>query len=185
MERRSTWCGVYLSLFERRVLIWLKENIPVQHRTVPSVLHYILSILPEKQTSPIPPIRVQNIAFPPHHLDKPGDHPKCKGFALVVLASDQDKDFLLDRWPWDRSRSQSDYGKDGHIPEVKEAIKFGFRTLSKARWSEFKEEYLAYRQQLLDEINMHEDAEASASVLPDPNLAPSSSSQDVRLDLDV
>ena len=181
MERRSMWYAVvYLSLIE--ILSQLKENIPVQHRTVPSILNYILSLLPEKQACPTPAIRIQNVAFPPHHLDKPGDQPKCRGFALVVLASDQDKDFLLERWPWDRSRSQSDCEEDGHVPEVEEAVKFGFRTLSKARWSELKEEYLAYRQQLLDEINTHEDAEVSISVLLDPSLAPSSSSQDVKLD---
>lgn len=162
----------------------MKENIPVQHRTVPSILHYILSLLTKKQACPRPAIRIQNIAFPPHHLDKPGDQPKCKGFALVVLTSDQDRDFLLDRWPWDRSRSQSDCGEDGHASEVEEAVKFGFRTLSKAKWDEFREEYLAYRQQLLDEINTYEDAEAPVSVLPDPNLAPSSSSQDIKLDSD-
>ncbi|KAI0758042.1 hypothetical protein C8Q74DRAFT_1302771 [Fomes fomentarius] len=33
-----------------------------------------------------------------------------------------------------------------------EAVKCGFHVLSKARWDELKEEYVVYRQRLLDEI---------------------------------
>jgi hypothetical protein len=36
--------------------------------------------------------------------------------------------------------------------ETIEASKFGFRTLPKARWDRLNEEYLAYRQKLIDEL---------------------------------
>ena len=35
---------------------------------------------------------------------------------------------------------------------VHESLKFGFRTLSKSRWDQLKQEYLAYRRELVDEL---------------------------------
>jgi hypothetical protein len=37
------------------------------------------------------------------------------------------------------------------------AAKFGLRILTKARWEELRAEYLLYRQELVDEINMFQD----------------------------
>jgi hypothetical protein len=37
------------------------------------------------------------------------------------------------------------------------ATKFGLRILTKARWEELRAEYLLYRQELVDEINMFQD----------------------------
>lgn len=147
--------------------MFLKENIPVQHRTSASILRYMLSLLSETPlvTDALNP-RIQNITFPPHHQDRPGDQPTCKGFALIVLGSDQDAEFLLSRWPWDRSGKKSDSQEEHTRPDVQDGIKFGFRTLSKTRWDELKEEYLAYRQRLVDEINAYEDTETFVSAPP-------------------
>lgn len=95
--------------------------------------------------------KVQNITLPPHHQDRPGDQPKCKGFALVTLADLQDVQPFLDEWPWD---GQTAHAKSSSTNEeyVRESVKFGLRTLSKSRWDQLKDEYLAYQRQLLDEL---------------------------------
>ena len=55
-------------------------------------------------------------------------------------------------------------GKDRSLPDDEEisssyvgATKFGLRILTKARWEELRAEYLLYRQELVDEINMFQD----------------------------
>ena len=121
--------------------------------------------------------RIQNITLPAHHQDAPNDPPKCKGMGLVTLAKVEDVQTLLREWPWDRDRMASETG-DSKV-EVHEAVKFGFRTLPKGQWDELREEYLAYRRDILDEIAACEDiaAEASSSVavqeiVPVPACAP-------------
>jgi xRRM domain len=114
--------------------------------------------------------RIQGITLPPHHQDKPGDHPTCKGFALVTLQNPSDLNFLLHRWPWDRI-AQTKTDSVAEFPDALEASKFGFRTLPKMRWDELREEYLAYRQQLVEEINAFEDAEALIHVPPTSSAA--------------
>ena len=81
-------------------------------------------------------------------------------------------------WPWDHSTDVMDSdrpmetgiksavanpkgkGKDISLPDEDMsplylgAAKFGLRILAKARWEELRAEYLLYRQELVDEINM-------------------------------
>lgn len=98
---------------------------------------------------------VQTITLPAHHLDRPGDVPKPKGFALVTFASEDDASRLVADWPWRPRRTDipphDDESEETDAP-VREAVKFGFRALPKARWDALKEEYLAHRQRLLDRI---------------------------------
>ncbi|KAJ8519087.1 hypothetical protein ONZ45_g3908 [Pleurotus djamor] len=98
--------------------------------------------------------RVQSIAFPPHHADPPEapSPTKCKGFAFVVLTSTCDVDTLLERWPWNRDR-ESPETVDTLEKEAKDAAAFGFRAISKTRWEEMKNEYLAYREELIERMN--------------------------------
>ncbi|KAG6829218.1 hypothetical protein H0H92_005283 [Tricholoma furcatifolium] len=119
----------------------------------------------ERTSSNSAPSRVQGINFLPHHQDKPGDTPACKGFALVVLEETLDVDFLLSRWPWTR-RPDDDSVKEAGEKEacessaqITEAAKFGFRTLSKTQWDRLKEEYLSYRERLVAEINTQQDVD--------------------------
>jgi hypothetical protein len=77
-------------------------------------------------------------------------------------------------WPWDHSTDVMDSdrpgvanskgkGKDRSLPAEEMsplyvgATKFGLRILTKARWEELRAEYLLYRQELVDEINMSQD----------------------------
>lgn len=110
---------------------------------------------------------IQGVTLLPHHQDKPGDQPVCKGFALVTLASSSDVDHLIKQWPWHRdlegATMDSTVVDSG---EVAEASKFGLRVLIKARWEELKREYLAHRQSLIDEINASEDADPISHPLP-------------------
>ncbi|KAI0340845.1 hypothetical protein BDW22DRAFT_1378284 [Trametopsis cervina] len=121
------------------------ENIPVQHRSVAGIYRFI-NALSEVDTGSQP--LMQSITLPKHHLDKPGDIPKCKGFALIILSQQNTLENLLQRWPWKRQRVMADEGTSA----VHDAAKFGLRMISKARWDQLNAEYLQHRQRLLDEI---------------------------------
>lgn len=123
-----------------------QEGIPIPSRTVPGIFHFVSTLGPS--AGPVPD--VQSITLPPHHLDRPGDVPKCKGFALVTFSSTDTVARLVDEWPWLPRRATLPPGEASSTAH--EAVKFGFRVLPKARWDALKEEYLAYRQQLLDEV---------------------------------
>ena len=98
-------------------------------------------------------IQVQNVTLPPHHLDTSDDQPKPKGFAFVTLLSSQSVETMLRDWPWTGRNADS----DGLSTAAHEAAKFGFRTISKARWEGLRDEYLAYRERLLDEVATSDD----------------------------
>ncbi|KAG6841300.1 hypothetical protein C0991_012470 [Blastosporella zonata] len=141
------------------------ENMPAPYRTVPAILDFINTLIAARQSSNSASIRVQGIILPPHHQDKPGDAPTCKGFALIVLQDELDVDFLLETWRWDRQRSaDAEHTQPEEPTEIQDAAKFGFRTLSKSRWDQLKEEYLSYRERLVGEINAHQDAEVPIPV---------------------
>ncbi|PBK93939.1 hypothetical protein ARMGADRAFT_1164773 [Armillaria gallica] len=135
------------------------ENIPVQYASLPGVFH-LTQVLLTKTTDTIASFnRIQSISIPPHHLDKPGDIPKCKGFALLTLLDVEDVQQLLREWPWTLVVCATDVKPA--ISEFQEATKFGFRALSKTRWDEMKDEYLAYRARLVKEIVSYEDEMAA------------------------
>lgn len=129
-----------------------------------------MSLLPPCPTTPTLQ-RVQNISFPPRHEREPDSIPTCKGFALVTLSCLDDVEALLDAWPWDRSsaaglKQDSMENVQPELPvyekqELTSAKAFGLRICTKARWEGLRAEYLLYRQQLVDEINQQQDAEAA------------------------
>ena len=97
--------------------------------------------------------RVECVSLPPHYLDKPGDVPKCKGYALVTFSTKSHFDAVLRAWPWRRSIAVP--ANDEHqnaSPIIKEAHKYGLRAIPKARWDALNEEYLVYKQSLVDEV---------------------------------
>ncbi|KAI9057683.1 hypothetical protein FKP32DRAFT_1660778 [Trametes sanguinea] len=134
------------------------ECIPLAHRAVPHIYHFIASLLgltttPE-HTATTTTTRIQCITLPPHHLDRPGDAPKPKGFAFVTFSDEADAARLATDWPWLPRRAPSapaDQTRPGDASLAHDAAKVGFRVLRKARWDELKEEYLSYRQRLLDQ----------------------------------
>ncbi|KAI6024503.1 hypothetical protein EDC04DRAFT_2573964 [Pisolithus marmoratus] len=125
------------------------ECVPTQYRSLAGIARFTQALLPTLPSPPPSPIHVQNVTLPPHYLDKPGDIPKCRGYALVTLSTTEQRDVFLSEWPW--KRRLCDTTEHG-TPGVKEARRFGFRTISKMRWDQLNEEYVAYRQQLVDKI---------------------------------
>ncbi|KAI0638658.1 hypothetical protein C8Q77DRAFT_1048031 [Trametes polyzona] len=127
------------------------ECLPLGHRTVPQIHRFASSLLPSLNADQGAPTRVQAVSLPAHHLDRPGDVPKPKGFTLITFSSEDDAARLATDWPWLPRRTIASSEEAEGSTLVREAIKFGFRALPKARWDTLKEEYLAYRQQLLDQ----------------------------------
>ena len=142
----------------------MQENIPPQYRTLAGIIKVIIGLLPQSENVP-EQHRIQRIVLPPHYRDKPTDHPKCKGFALITLRDLQDVKSLLDDWPWEpcsvRIKRAENSSLDVDI--ANEATKFGVRAISKKRWEELKDEYLAYQRRLLDELIAHNE---ESNILP-------------------
>ncbi|KAK2465874.1 hypothetical protein APHAL10511_001515 [Amanita phalloides] len=159
--RQNTPAGLSFSKqnwHERTVYV---ERIPTRYRSVPSAMHLIMDLLSQSGSSFDLLSRIQGVALPAHHQDKPGDPPKFKDFCLVTLVTIEDAEFLTKRWPWTRSTAASVESTDKDIVSevVRDATKFGLRTLSKTNWEHLKGEYLRYRSQLIEKINEHEDAQ--------------------------
>jgi hypothetical protein len=173
-------------------LIVLQENIPIQYRSLPGTMKFITTLFSSVPSSEAPYSKIQHISFPRHHRDQPNSIPTCKGFALVTLSSLQDANFLLEKWPWDTA-SKKPYPKEqeadtSYSHTLHDAVKFGFRSISKERWEGLKAEYLLFRQQLVEEMNEFQEQERSiwrhtqgTSAKPIPNIeqtiAPSETGQ--------
>ncbi|KAI0065850.1 hypothetical protein BV25DRAFT_1913284 [Artomyces pyxidatus] len=125
------------------------ENIPVSFRSTSGVLLLCAALLAFELPEGMQ--RVQNILYPPHFQDDPETPPKCKGFAIVTFSQSTDVGRLLSDWPWELDRRRTD-SAESSSEEVKEVMKSGLRILPKQRWDELQEEYVSYRQQLLDQI---------------------------------
>ncbi|KAI0677726.1 hypothetical protein C8Q78DRAFT_962759 [Trametes maxima] len=145
------------------------ECIPPSHRAIPGIYDLTASLLdlrsPGPGHTPTLTTHIQSIALPAHHLDRPGDVPKPKGFALVTFSSEDSATRLTSAWPWSPRHAPAAGGRTG---PAQEAAKFGFRALPKARWDALKDEYLAHRQRLLDDIARAEYTNSAAHV-PTPN----------------
>ncbi|KAH9854863.1 hypothetical protein C2E23DRAFT_725373 [Lenzites betulinus] len=140
------------------------ECLPLAHRTIPGVCHFASSLLSLSEGDRKLDTRIQAVSFPAHHNDRPGDIPKPKGFALIIFSNESDAARITGDWPWLPRRTSAPAQPTNAATEderaddapraalAREAVKFGFRALPKARWDALKEEYTAYRQRLLDEI---------------------------------
>jgi hypothetical protein len=133
-----------------------QENMPPPCRNVAGIHRFVSSLLPDAREELSDVERIQHVSLPRHHQDKPGDQPKCKGFAIVTFSRREDVQHVLHRWPWERRRTTSGDVLEG---EAHEAVRFGFRTTTKSHWEMLNEAYLAYRQKLLDDIASSQQAE--------------------------
>lgn len=125
-----------------------------------------------------PLTRIQGVSFPPHHSDKPDARPSCKGFALVTFAHATDCKYLANSWPWfpnsqpttEPTTQKTDDGQelDSVLEAVRTAHQHNFRVVTKERWLQLKAEYLAYRQQLVEQINTYQDSRKSVGVPTQP-----------------
>ncbi|TFK69435.1 hypothetical protein BDN72DRAFT_857727 [Pluteus cervinus] len=160
------------------------ENIPTNHRNIIGIARCIQTLL-AGQNDIERDVWIQGITLPAHHQDKPGAQPSCKGFALVTLSNSEDVDYLLKTWPWQRTSKDKEIETD--TSEISnEATKFGLRVISKRDWEQLREEYLAYRQKLVDEINAFQDAQKPMTVAhDDQDIAVSSEPPPKKARLDV
>lgn len=139
----------------------------MQYRTFAGIYNFTTKLLPE---DPADTLRIQHIVLPRHHLDRPNDYPKCKGFAIVTLSRMEDVDHLVQQWPWQR---KSRFAAHGEEKTTVEAVKFGFRLMRKSHWEKLNAEYLAYRQRLIEDIE--QDEEDDTLTIPEQ---PSASKED-------
>ncbi|KAF5324654.1 hypothetical protein D9611_004386 [Ephemerocybe angulata] len=178
--RLKTWDPASSPIYSK--LDWEKravyvENVPIHYRSIPMLVKFLVALLPAKDEST--PFhertsRIQHIFLPPHYQDKPGDLPHFKGFAVVTFLQEIDAQHVLESWPWETqgtssfstssSTANSKLLSDNSSEALKEAAKFGFRSTSKSNWEALRAEYLLYRQQLIEEINAHQD-----NSLPEPS----------------
>ncbi|KAF8205505.1 hypothetical protein K438DRAFT_1578962 [Mycena galopus ATCC 62051] len=134
------------------------ENIPIKYKTLAAFFRFLVALLPANSAT-ADHNRIQEISLPPHHSDEPGTEPKLKSFALVTFATTEDAESLLSTWSWARTQTRT-LSEASSV--ASEAIQFGFRTLSKARWDELNAEYLNYRTTLLADIPAVENVDVPA-----------------------
>ncbi|KAJ3853301.1 hypothetical protein EV368DRAFT_39219, partial [Lentinula lateritia] len=145
------------------------ENIPPAHRTIHGIFQFVRDTYPSTNYPSI-----QRISFPPHYLDvdadtlsfhqNPKSRPKCKGFAFVVFSSVDEVDQFSATWKWERVQSGPVPIKTDTSPSILsrasshvEARKHGFRALPKAQWDALKDEYVVWRQKLLEQVLAEQD----------------------------
>jgi hypothetical protein len=121
-----------------------QEYIPPQYRAVGGMARFVESLLlpPSEIDAGADmgqPLRIQCVTPPPHYLDKLGDTPKCKGYALVTFLTKSHLEGVLRAWPWRRVPVTDEHGNAS--PIIKEAHKYGLRAITKARWDTLNEEY--------------------------------------------
>ena len=75
----------------------------------------------------------------------------------MTFSSLADVEKILSDWPWSPRRGEVEDLESSVV--VRDAVKVGFRTLSKARWEQLGQEYLSYGQVLLERITQAEDTE--------------------------
>ncbi|KIK62454.1 hypothetical protein GYMLUDRAFT_242628 [Collybiopsis luxurians FD-317 M1] len=134
------------------------ENLPPAYRTIPGIYRFIRNICRcstsnAATTSNVDPlnVQVQRISYPPHYFDAndasasrtKSSRSKGKAFAFIVLSSPEEVAHLSSVWSWDLRQER---------PLTDGARTYGFRALPKANWEALKDEYLAWRKTLLDEI---------------------------------
>lgn len=76
-----------------------------------------------------------------------------------AMNSDRPNDIKLSGANTDGEGRDEDSPNEILSPLHVEAAKFGLRVLRKAKWEELRAEYLLYRQELIDEINIFQDEE--------------------------
>jgi len=148
-----------------------QEKLPTRIRSVPAVYRFVLSLLNGRKDCPFDAIQDVTLAPP---LDGETESKRAfKGFAFVTLSSTDLVKQLLEDWSW--SPGDQSTPASGRIPasvsaDVTDARKYGVRVITKARWEELRDEYLAYRAQLLNSFH-EEDRGFGASVQQKSGMA--------------
>ncbi|KAJ3798108.1 hypothetical protein GGU11DRAFT_682260, partial [Lentinula aff. detonsa] len=158
------------------------ENIPPTYRTMHGVFQFVRNTYPSGNP------KIQGISFPQHHLDidtertslplssKLNSRHRCKGFAFVVFSSLNEVEHFCTMWNWKRSRSESvkvemepsllasTFKVPSNAEVIADAQRHGFRALLKAKWDALKDEYLAWRQNLLEQVLAEQDNQGEVAL---------------------
>lgn len=127
-----------------------------------TVYRFVLSLLNSRKSCPFDVVQDVKLV-PPSHAEAEFKR-AFKGFAFVTFSTKELAKQLVDDWPWlaaDRPMHLLDGTPTSATPEVTDAHKYGMRVITKARWEELRDEYLAYRMQLLNVI--HEEGRKSGT----------------------
>ncbi|KAF9651930.1 hypothetical protein BDM02DRAFT_3110066 [Thelephora ganbajun] len=147
------------------------EKLPTYIRSIAAVYRFVWSLLNSRRDCPFDAIQDVRLTAP---LDGEVDSKRTfKGFAFVTLSSMDLVKQLLEDWPWspdDRSTPASGRIPASAFADVTDARNYGVRIITKTRWEELRDEYLAYRVQLLDAV-YEEDRKFGTGVQPKPGIA--------------
>jgi len=102
---------------------------------------------------------IQDVKLAPPSDVEAGPKRSFRGFAFVTLSSKDLVKQLVDDWPWlppNRSVTESNGTPASASADVTDAQKYGLRAITKARWEGLRDEYLAYRAQLLHAVHEEE-----------------------------
>jgi len=130
-----------------------QEKLPPRIRSVAAVYRFVWSLLNSRKDCPFDAI--QDIRLNPPSDGEVESKRAFKGFAFVTLSSTDLVKQLSEDWPWlsgDRSAPVSGTPSPASV-DVADAHRYGVRVITKARWEELRDEYLAYRTQLLNVVH--------------------------------
>lgn len=135
-----------------------------------AIYRFVLSLLNRTKYCPFDAIQDVKLG-PPSEIGVEFKH-AFKGFAFVTFSSKEFVKQLVGDWPWlsaNRFIHSLDDTPSSYFPDVTDAQKYGVRAITKARWKELLDEYLAYRTQLLDVIHEGE-RRSGTNFRPNPGM---------------
>ena len=147
-----------------------QEKLPPRIRSTAAVYCFVLSLLNNREHCPFNAI--EDVRLTPPSDGEVEPKRTFKGFAFVSLSSRDLVKQLSEDWPWlpeDRSAPLSGGTSTSASADVADARKYGVRVIAKTRWEELRDEYLAYRAQLLNAIH-EEDRKYGAGVQSKPGM---------------
>jgi len=148
-----------------------QEKLPPRIRSTATVYRFVWSLLNGRKSCPFDAI--QDVRLSPPADGETESKRTFKGFAFVTLSSTDLVKQLSEDWPWlpgDRPAPVSSGISVTASADVADAHKYGVRVIAKARWEELRDEYLAYRTQLLSAVH-EEERKSGTGVQSRPGMA--------------
>ena len=136
-----------------------------------AVYRFVSALLNSRKTCSFDAI--QDIRLTPPFDGEVESKHAFKGFAFVILSSTEYAERLLEDFPWlsgDRSGHAPDSVPASASADVIDAQKYGVRAIAKIRWEELRDEYFAYRAQLLNAVH-EEGRKFETTIRPKPGIA--------------
>jgi len=145
-----------------------QEKLPTRIRSAGAVYRFVLSLLNNRKVCSFDVI--QDVRPPPPPDSEVEAKRAFRGSAFVTLSSVGLVKQLLEDWPWPPGNRPAHVANGVPAPasaDVTDARKYGVRVITKCRWEELRDEYLAYRIQLLNTIH-EEERKPGATIRSEP-----------------